>query len=141
MLFAMLAAGGAAFFGPIFLASFVTPQNIVFSMLRQFGAGVIIQQPLFMSGSPHPCSWSRSAVALIVSPKLLTHANLMFGNEYLGEPTFEGTAASIMMAGLFPSFLVDYAVYRFMQWYTAKASADLGASTAPRSTCSTKLVN
>lgn len=42
MLFVMLAAGGAGVFGPIVLASFVTPQNIVFSMLKHFGTGVII---------------------------------------------------------------------------------------------------
>jgi zinc transporter 1/2/3 len=47
---------------------------------------------------------------------LFTHAELMFGNECLGELQYEATTAAIVMAGLFLSFLVEYLGYRAVKW-------------------------
>lgn len=38
----------------------------------------------------------------------------MFGNECIGELSYEGTTSAIVMAGLFLSFLVEYAGLRFI---------------------------
>jgi solute carrier family 39 (zinc transporter), member 1/2/3 len=38
----------------------------------------------------------------------------MFGNECLGELTYEATAAAVAMAGIFLSFLVEYLGHRFV---------------------------
>ncbi|KAK3329210.1 hypothetical protein B0H66DRAFT_540440 [Apodospora peruviana] len=99
LLFAMLATSALGVFGPIFAASFIAPNNIVFIVLRQFGTGVII------------------STAFV---HLYTHANLMFANECLGELQYESTASAILMAGIFLSFLVEYAGIRLMQWHGAK---------------------
>jgi len=40
----------------------------------------------------------------------------MFNNECLGELSYEATTASIVMAGVFISFLVDYLGQRYIQW-------------------------
>jgi zinc transporter 1/2/3 len=45
----------------------------------------------------------------------------MFQNQCLGELEYEATATSIMMAGIFLSFLVEYAGNRLIQWHEAKA--------------------
>lgn len=45
----------------------------------------------------------------------------MFENECLGELSYEATSAAILMAGLFLSFLVEYAGNRLIQWHEAKA--------------------
>ena len=59
----------------------------------------------------------------------------MFGNECLGELTYEGTTAAIFMGGLFISFLVDYISKRFLLWRQAKRSgghdAEATASSSP----------
>lgn len=44
----------------------------------------------------------------------------MFQNECLGELAYEATTAAIVMAGLFLSFLVEYAGNRLIQWHEAK---------------------
>lgn len=44
----------------------------------------------------------------------------MFGNECLGELEYEATAAAILMAGIFLSFLVEYLGIRLVQWHAAK---------------------
>ena len=47
----------------------------------------------------------------------------MFGNECLGELSYEGTTAAIFLAGLFLSFLVDYLGARFVVWRQSKRSS------------------
>lgn len=42
----------------------------------------------------------------------------MFNNECLGELGFEATTASIVMAGIFLSFFVEYLGQRFVDWRT-----------------------
>lgn len=45
----------------------------------------------------------------------------MFQNQCLGELAYESTAAAILMAGIFLSFLVEYLGNRLIQWHEAKA--------------------
>jgi zinc transporter 1/2/3 len=47
----------------------------------------------------------------------------MFQNECLGELQYEATSSAILMAGLFLSFLIEYAGNRLIQWHEAKAKA------------------
>ena len=49
---------------------------------------------------------------------------LMFANECLGELTYEATAAAILIAGIFLSFLVEYFGIRLVQWHGAKSAAN-----------------
>lgn len=73
----------------------ISQNNIIFVVLKQFGTGIVI------------------STAFV---HLFTHAELMFGSECLGELQFEGTTAAVFMAGLFLSFVIDYAGARFVQW-------------------------
>ncbi|KAK0657923.1 hypothetical protein B0T16DRAFT_306377, partial [Cercophora newfieldiana] len=102
LLFVIMATSSIGVFTPIFAWKFVSPNSYVFTVLRQFGTGIII------------------ATAFV---HLFTHATLMFANECLGELAFEGTAAAILMAGLFLSFLVEYLGIRLVQWHGAKSAA------------------
>ncbi|KAK4097162.1 Zip-domain-containing protein [Parathielavia hyrcaniae] len=103
LLFVMLVTSAIGVFTPILVASFISPKHAVFTVLRQFGTGVII------------------STAFV---HLLTHANLMFQNECLGELAYEATAAAILMAGLFLSFCIEYTGNRFIQWHQDKARSD-----------------
>lgn len=47
----------------------------------------------------------------------------MFQNECLGALAYESTAAAILMAGLFLSFLVEYTGNRLVQWHQGKAGS------------------
>lgn len=102
LLFVMLVTSSIGVFGPILISSFVSPKHIAFTILRQFGTGVVI------------------STAFI---HLYTHAVLMFQNECLGELAYESTAAAILMAGLFLSFLVEYSGSRLVEWHQAKERA------------------
>ncbi|AEO59559.1 hypothetical protein MYCTH_2307966 [Thermothelomyces thermophilus ATCC 42464] len=106
LLFVMLVTSSIGVFGPILVASYVSPSHPVFTVLRQFGTGVII------------------STAFV---HLYTHATLMFENECLGELTYESTASAILMAGLFLSFLVEYSGNRLIQWRESKAKAKEGS--------------
>ncbi|KAM5472050.1 high-affinity Zn(2+) transporter zrt1 [Microsporum ferrugineum] len=88
-LFAILFTSAVAVFGPILMTRFfASKMNIfAFTIIKQLGTGIMI------------------ATAFI---HLLTHAELMFGNECLGVLQYEATAASIFMAGLFITFLIEY---------------------------------
>ncbi|KAK2865024.1 hypothetical protein FQN49_003987 [Arthroderma sp. PD_2] len=88
-LFAILSTSSIAVFGPIILTRFfASKMNIfAFTVIKQLGTGIMI------------------ATAFI---HLLTHAELMFGNECLGVLQYEATATSIFMAGLFLTFLIEY---------------------------------
>jgi zinc transporter 1/2/3 len=65
----------------------------------------------------------------------------MFQNECLGELAFEATAAAILMAGLFLSFLIEYAGNRFIQWHEAKARSDNVESAGAAPAAKTDMVN
>jgi zinc transporter 1/2/3 len=54
----------------------------------------------------------------------------MFTNECLGGLTYESTAASIVMAGIFLSFLVDYIGQRYVQYRSESKETTEGVSTA-----------
>jgi zinc transporter 1/2/3 len=101
LLFVILATSAFGVFLPIVTTRFniVSQGNIVFVILKQFGTGIVL------------------STAFI---HLFTHAELMFGNECLGELQYEGTTAAIFMAGLFLSFLADYVGARFVQWRQKK---------------------
>lgn len=88
-------------FLPILTTRFniISQTHIIFVILKQFGTGIVL------------------STAFI---HLFTHAELMFGNECLGELQFEGTTAAIFLAGLFLSFLADYLGARFVQWRQKK---------------------
>lgn len=97
LLFVILVTSAIGVFTPILTTRFnlISQTNIIFVILKQFGTGIVI------------------STAFV---HLFTHADLMFGNECLSELQYEGTTAAIFMAGLFLSFLVDYAGARFVQW-------------------------
>ena len=98
----MLVTSSIGVFGPILISSFVSPKHIAFTILRQFGTGVVI------------------STAFI---HLYTHAVLMFQNDCLGELAYESTASAILMAGLFLSFLIEYSGSRLVEWHQAKERA------------------
>lgn len=73
----------------------------------------------------------------------------MFQNECLGDRIqYESTAAAILMAGLFLSFLIEYAGARIVQWHGAKSSSksiedssDGTAALKSASSLSSELIN
>ncbi|CCD43593.1 hypothetical protein BofuT4_P064350.1 [Botrytis cinerea T4] len=81
LLFVILFTSAIGVYAPIFMARVLKTNGtgIVFTIVKQFGTGVII------------------ATALI---HLATHASLMFGNSCLGELKYEATTTAIMMAVL-----------------------------------------
>lgn len=99
----MLATSAFGVLMPILTTRFnlISQSNILFVILKQFGTGIVI------------------STAFI---HLFTHAQLMFGSECLGELKYEGVTAAIFMAGLFLSFVVDYAGARFVQWRGTKST-------------------
>lgn len=101
LLFVILVTSAAGVFLPILTTRFnlISQENIIFVILKQFGTGIVI------------------STAFV---HLFTHADLMFGNQCLGELQYEGTTAAIFMAGLMLSFLVDYLGARFVQWRQKK---------------------
>jgi zinc transporter 1/2/3 len=88
-------------FLPILTTRFniISQSNIIFVVLKQFGTGIVL------------------STAFV---HLFTHADLMFGNDCLGELQYEGTTAAVFLAGLFLSFLADYMGARFVQWRQKK---------------------
>ncbi|KAM0558044.1 hypothetical protein ACHAPJ_005211 [Fusarium lateritium] len=104
MLFAVLVASAIGVYVPILMSRCTrVGSNIILTILKQFGTGVVI------------------STAFV---HLFTHANMMFGNECLGKLWFEATAAAIVMAGLFVSFLIEFLVGRAMSWQATKTEAD-----------------
>ncbi|KAI2467494.1 Zip-domain-containing protein [Annulohypoxylon bovei var. microspora] len=101
LLFVILVTSFIGVSGPIFLKP-VLPRKFqtVFIVLKQFGTGVII------------------STAFI---HLLTHAQLMFSNECLGELKYEGTTAAIVMAGLFFAFTVETTSHRVARKFWARS--------------------
>ena len=101
LLFVILVTSAFGVFLPILTTRFniISQTNIIFVILKQFGTGIVL------------------STAFI---HLFTHADLMFGNECLGELQYEGTTAAVFLAGLFLSFLADYLGARFVQWRSKK---------------------
>ncbi|CAZ81315.1 unnamed protein product [Tuber melanosporum] len=93
--FTILATSSIAVFCPIFLKQFtkLSTTSMTFTIIKQFGTGVII------------------ATAYV---HLLTHAQLLFGSECVGDLGYESTATGIAMAGTFLSFLLEYLGTRFI---------------------------
>src|SRR5689334_22813467 len=52
--------------------------------------------------------------------KLFTHASLIFDNPCLGKLAYESTAAAILMAGLFISFIVEYFGHRLLLFFFSR---------------------
>ncbi|RPB02958.1 Zip-domain-containing protein [Choiromyces venosus 120613-1] len=99
--FTILIASAIAVFGPIFLKQFtkISTTSTTFTIIKQFGTGVII------------------ATAYV---HLLTHAQLLFGSDCVGDLDYEGTATAIAMAGAFLSFSLEYLGARFIARRRAK---------------------
>jgi zinc transporter 1/2/3 len=115
LLFVILATSAFGVFLPILTTRFnvISQTNVIFVILKQFGTGIVL------------------STAFV---HLFTHADLMFGNDCLGELQYEGTTAAIFLAGLFLSFLADYFGARFVQWRQKKhASTDSEITTTTNS--------
>ncbi|KAF4458093.1 hypothetical protein F53441_101 [Fusarium austroafricanum] len=121
MLFVVLVASAIGVFGPILMSTF-TPvrSNIVLTILKQFGTGVII------------------STAFV---HLFTHASMMFGNQCLGTLLYEATTAAIVMAGLFISFLIEFCVQRAMRWQANKKSEADSAYLSPKAVEKAEMAN
>lgn len=89
LLFVILVTSAIGVFGPMVAKSFlkIPTTGVVFTVIKQFGTGVII------------------STALV---HLMTHANLMWGNDCLGELKYEATSSAITMAGMFLAFFLEY---------------------------------
>ncbi|PGH00354.1 solute carrier family 39 (zinc transporter), member 1/2/3 [Blastomyces parvus] len=94
-LFVILATSAIAVFGPMLWARFFNTgmNGVIFTVIKQFGTGIMV------------------STAFI---HLLTHAHLMFSNPCVGTLKYEATTGAIAMAGIFLSFLVEYAGNRFL---------------------------
>ncbi|KAL8999153.1 MAG: hypothetical protein Q9169_001932 [Polycauliona sp. 2 TL-2023] len=110
-LFVMLITSSIAVFGPILLARFahVHPSGYIFTVLKQFGTGVII------------------STALV---HLLTHAELMFKNECLGRLEYEATTTAIVVAGAFLTFLLQYCSVRIAEMRSRAVASKSGTPQA-----------
>ncbi|EKD18135.1 uncharacterized protein L3040_007686 [Drepanopeziza brunnea f. sp. 'multigermtubi'] len=119
LIFVIFATSGFAVFAPVLLERFskMTLKSTIFTILKQFGTGVII------------------ATALV---HLLTHAQMQFDNECLGELVYHATAAAIAMGGIFLSFAVEYIGNRFVarrnQAESASVDSEEQLSTSPKDT-------
>ncbi|KAF7916930.1 uncharacterized protein EAE98_010361 [Botrytis deweyae] len=97
LLFVILFTSAIGVYAPIFMTRVLKTNGtgIVFTIVKQFGTGVII------------------STALI---HLATHASLMFGNSCLGELKYEATTTAIMIAGAFIAFVIDFTGHRLAHW-------------------------
>ncbi|KAF7553507.1 hypothetical protein G7046_g7081 [Stylonectria norvegica] len=121
MLFVVLVASAVGVFGPILMSSFIQVKtNLFLTVLKQFGTGVIV------------------STAFV---HLFTHATLMFGNECLGELKYEATTAAILMAGLFISFAIEFAVHRAIRWQASKKTDTNETYLSPQAAASAELAN
>ena len=100
LLFVILVTSAIGSFGPLVLRSFfkISSENIIITIVKQFGTGVVI------------------STALV---HLMTHAFLMWSNECI-HLAYEGTGASITMAGIFIAFVIEYIAYRFLSYRLSK---------------------
>lgn len=89
LLFVILVTSAIAVYGPMVARAFlkIPTTGVIFTIIKQFGTGVII------------------STAFV---HLMTHANLMWTNDCIGELSYEATGSAITMAGLFLAFFVEY---------------------------------
>lgn len=89
LLFVILVTSAIGVYGPVVARAFlkIPTTGVIFTVIKQFGTGVII------------------ATAFV---HLMTHANLMWTNDCIGELAYEATGTAITMAGLFLAFFVEY---------------------------------
>lgn len=109
-LFIVFVTSSVAVFGPILLRRFaknMSTTGIRFTMIKQFGTGVII------------------STALI---HLLTHASLQFASKCLGELDYEATTTAIVMAGAFLTFLVEFLGGRYIMHRRSQEAATASVS-------------
>lgn len=101
LIFAMLATSALGSYTPLLLKKVfkVSTDGIVIMTFKQFGTGIII------------------STAFV---HLLTHSQLMFANECLGNLGYEATAGAIAMAGIFIAFVIEYVCERMMRSRKAK---------------------
>lgn len=115
LLFAILAGTAAAVTFPVLLQKLanLSVEGLVFVVLKQFGTGVIL------------------STALV---HLLTHAQLLFANECVGELAYESTATAIVMAGVFLAFVFEYTFGRLLarrQKALASVTSELESNEEP----------
>ncbi|OBT60598.1 hypothetical protein VE03_10040 [Pseudogymnoascus sp. 23342-1-I1] len=112
LIFPMLFASALAVYAPMIMRKMLkmNGSGVVFTIIKQFGTGVIIA-----TGFVH----------------LLTHAELMFGNECLGELKYEATTTAIAMGGAFVAFLIEYFGHRLATWRRRTLSAASASASAP----------
>ncbi|KAL4951650.1 ZIP zinc transporter-domain-containing protein [Aspergillus filifer] len=118
-LFVVLVTSSIGVFLPMGLAKLpsATINVWVSTIIKQFGTGVIL------------------STAFV---HLYTHADLMFGNECLGELEYEATTSAVVMAGIFLSFLTEYLGHRFILARTARSSPSPSQQTDTGSNVSSK---
>jgi len=111
-IFIVLATSTISVFLPLLLRRFtkVKGTNIAFTLVKQFGTGVIIA-----TGFVH----------------LLTHADLMLTNDCVGELKYEATTTAVVMAGLMVAFAVEYIGNRIICLRNSKISAAAALASAP----------
>lgn len=63
----------------------------------------------------------------------------MFGNECLGELSYEAAATTIMMIGLFASFVIGYGFEQLSRWQMSKKRSE-SIDDAPASTETVKVI-
>jgi zinc transporter 1/2/3 len=95
-IFIVMITSAIAVFMPLVLRRFAKFKgtNLVFTIIKQFGTGVILA-----TGFVH----------------LLTHADLMFKHECVGELLYEATTTGIALGGLLLAFTVEYIGCRFIE--------------------------
>lgn len=119
-------------FVPIVLAQYLSSKaNTALLIIKQFGTGVIMSTALVHVSNALDQLIGLSCMADTIPQQLFTHAELMFGNECLGELKYEATTAAILMAGLFLSFLVEYLGYRVVKRQARKAAERAGTTMVP----------
>ncbi|KAL2256804.1 hypothetical protein VTK26DRAFT_1102 [Humicola hyalothermophila] len=122
LLFVILVTSALGVFAPMILAGYLPSgaNNLSLVVIKQFGTGVVMSTSLV---------------------HLFTHAELMFGNECLGELQYEAVTAAIAMAGIFVSFLVEYISFRVVRWQAAKTTQNTEASPSKQSIANLELVS
>lgn len=109
LLFVVLVTSAIGSLGPLFIHMLlnVSLDGIIFTILRQFGTGVII------------------STAFV---HLITHSMLMWNNSCMGELSYESTGTAITMAGVFLAFFIEYVANRIMNWRNDKLAAASSSS-------------
>lgn len=101
LIFVIMVTSFIGISGPIFLKPILSDKfQAIFIVLKQFGTGVII------------------ATAFV---HLLTHAQLTFTNECVGELSYEATTSAVVMAGLFLAFTIETISHRVAKKFSTRS--------------------